>query len=84
MTSKVFGKDFFKLQAILLWLEVYWTDWTISHVYEDLQCYENQKHSLKEKYASKRHASKTKTNSYVSYCMRLYPQTYFGLPDWES
>ena len=45
--GKVFGEDFFKLPAISSGfkslLRLNWTSWAISHVYKDLQCYENQK-----------------------------------------
>ena len=45
--GKVSGEDFFKLLAISCGLKsilsLSWTNWAISHVYKDLQCYEKQK-----------------------------------------
>ena len=47
---KVFGKDFSKLLAISCGLRsilsLNYTTWAISHIYKDLQCYENQKYVL--------------------------------------
>ena len=47
---KVFGKDFSQLLAVSCGLKsilsLNYTTWAISHVYKDLQCYENQKYIL--------------------------------------